>query len=337
MPKPPPRACRSTPGWSAPSPGPWTRLPAGPPGFSVGPAPGSPVTRAADLRHLHQRPPQETDTTMSHWEFPGSEPIEAVIDLAAGSVALTARATDVTTVSLAPSRFGRNADKLLSEVRVSFENGRLEVTGPKRTGLWRGYPGLDLTVTLPQGSRCAVRTASADVTCTGELAELDAHTASGDVTAAAVTRNLQAATASGDVRAEETGEAADVRTVSGDVRITRAGGDIQARTASGDVTIATAAGSATATTASGDIRIGNMASGRADVNTASGDVVVGVARDVGVYLDLASLSGSVTSQLEDAEPSEDVTLEVRCRSLSGDIRIARASSSASDRQVEPAG
>ena len=275
---------------------------------------------------------------MSHWEFPGSEPIEVFIDLAAGSVALTAKATDVTTVSLAPPRFGRNADKLLSEVRVSFENGRLEVTGPKRTGLWRGYPGLDLTVTLPQGSRGAVRTASAGVTCTGELAELDAHTASGDVTAAAVTRNLQAATASGDVRAEETGEIADVRTVSGDVRIARAGGDVRARTASGDVSIATAAGSATVNTASGDVRIGSMASGQADVNTASGDVVVGVARGAGVYLDLASLSGSVTSRLEDAEPSEDVTLEVRCRSLSGDIRIARASSSGADRrQAEPAG
>jgi len=275
---------------------------------------------------------------MSHWEFPGSEPIDAFIELAGGSVALTAKATDATTVSLAPSRFSRNADKLLSEIRVSFDNGRLEVVGPKRTGLWRGYPGLDLTVTLPEGSRCAVRTASADVICTGELAELDAQTASGDVTAAAVTRNLQATTASGDVRADETGAMADIRTVSGDVRIARAGGDIQARTASGDVHIATAAGSATMTTASGDVRIGSMASGRADVNTASGDVVVGVARDVGVYLDLASLSGSVTSQLEDAEPSEDVTLEVRCRSLSGDIRIARASSAGTDRrQVEPAG
>jgi hypothetical protein len=272
---------------------------------------------------------------MSHWEFPGSEPIDVSIDLAAGSVALTAGATDATTVSLTPSRFGRNADKLVSEVRVSFDNGRLEVVGPKRTGLWRGYSGFDLTVSLPQGSRCAVRTASADVTSSGELAELDAHTASGDVTATAVTRNLQAVTASGDVRAEETGAMADVRTVSGDVRIAR-GGDIHARTASGDVNIGTDAGSATVTTASGDVRIGTMASGRADVNTASGDVVVGVARDVGVYLDLASLSGSVTSQLEDAEPSEDVTLEVRCRSLSGDIRITRASSAGADRrQVEP--
>jgi len=275
---------------------------------------------------------------MPTWEFPGSEPIDVFIDLAGGSVALTAVATEVTTVSLTPSRFGRQADKLLSEVRVSFDSGRLEVAGPKRTGLWRGYPGFDLAVTLPQGSRCAVRTASADVTCTGELAELDAHTASGDVTAAAVSRNLQAATASGDVRAEQTGEIADVRTVSGDVRIARAGGDFHARTASGDVSIATAAGSATVNTVSGDVRIGSMAHGRADVNTASGDVIVGVARDVGVYLDLASLSGSVTSRLEDAEPSEDVTLEVRCRSLSGDIRITRASSAGvGRRQAEPAG
>jgi Toastrack DUF4097 len=275
---------------------------------------------------------------MSHWEFPGSEPIDAFIELAGGSVALTAKATDATTVSLAPSRLSRNADKLLSEIRVSFDNGRLEVVGPKRTGLWRGYPGLDLTVTLPEGSRCAVRTASADVSSTGELAELDAQTASGDVSAAAVTRNLQATTASGDVRADETGEMADIRTVSGDARIAWAGGDIQARTASGDVNVATAAGSVTMTTASGDVRIGSMATGRADVNTASGDVVVGVARDVGVYLDLASLSGSVTSQLEDAEPSEGVTLEVRCRSLSGDIRIARASSANTGRrQAESAG
>ncbi len=275
---------------------------------------------------------------MSHWEFPGAEPIDVAIDLAAGSVALAAKTTEATTVSLTPSRSSRNADKLISEVRVSFDNGRLEVAGPKRTGLWRGYAGFDLTITLPEGSRCAVRTASADITATGELAELDAYTASGDITAATVTSNLQAVTASGDVRAEQTGISAETRTVSGDIRVTRAGGDIRARTVSGDVSIASAAESAAVTTVSGDVRIGGMAAGRADVNTASGDVEVGVARDVGVYLDLSSLSGSVTSQLEEAQPSDDVPLEVRCRTLSGDIRIVRAPSAEADRRrVEQAG
>src|SRR5215831_8376516 len=318
MPKPPPRACRSTPGWSAPSPARWTRPQAGPPGLSAGRVTGSPVTRAAEVRHIHQRAPHETDTTMSHWEFPGSDPVDVFVDLAAGSVALAARPTDVTTVSLTPSRFGRNADRLISEVRVTFENGRLEVVGPKRTGLWRGYPGLDLTITLPEGSRCAVRTASADITGTGQLAELDAHTASGDITAATVTGSFQAVTASGDIRAEETGTTAELRAVSGDIRVTRAGGDIRARSASGDV------------------RIGSMARGRADVNTASGDIVVGVAPGVGVYLDLSSLSGSVTSGLEETQPSDHVPLEVRCRTLSGDVRIIRAPS-ADRRRAEQAG
>ena len=273
---------------------------------------------------------------MSHWEFPGSDPVDVFVDLAAGSVALAARPTDVTTVSLTPSRLGRNADRLISEVRVTFENGRLEVVGPKRTGLWRGYPGLDLTITLPEGSRCAVRTASADITGTGQLAELDAHTASGDITAATVTGSFQAVTASGDIRAEETGTTAELRAVSGDIRVTRAGGDIRARSASGDMSIASAAESAAVETVSGDVRIGSMARGRADVNTASGDIVVGVAPGVGVYLDLSSLSGSVTSGLEETQPSDHVPLEVRCRTLSGDVRIIRAPS-ADRRQAEQAG
>src|SRR3989442_4553103 len=101
MPRLPPRASRSTPGWSAPSPGRWTRPPAGPPGAGAcrEPATGSPVMHAAELRHIHQRH-YETDTTMSHWEFPGAEPIDVAIDLTAGSVALAAKTTEATTVSL---------------------------------------------------------------------------------------------------------------------------------------------------------------------------------------------------------------------------------------------
>jgi hypothetical protein len=68
-----------------------------------------------------------------------------------------------------------------------------------------------------------------------------------------------------------------------------------------------------------------VAAGRSDVQTVSGDIVVGVAEGVGVYLDLASVTGSTTSQLEETTASDDVPLEVVCRAVSGDIRIARAS------------
>jgi hypothetical protein len=260
---------------------------------------------------------------MPEWEFPGSDPIDVLIDLASGRVALDAGAVTTTTVTVTPSRFSRNAERLVSEVRVTFDGGRLEVAGPKRTGLSRGHAGFDVTITLPEGSRCAARTASADITCTGDLAVLEAHTASGDLTAASVTGHLQAETSSGDVRLDETG-LAEIRTASGDVRLARARDDVSVRTASGDVHLTSAAGSVTAITASGDVRLARVARGSTEVSTASGDMVIGVAAGAGVYLDLSSAVGSITSQLNEAEPSDDVALQIKCRSASGDIRITRA-------------
>lgn len=261
---------------------------------------------------------------MAHWEFPGSDPIDVFIDLAAGRVVLTAEPADVTTVELTASWPGRG-ERVIPDVQVSFNDGRLEVIGPRRSGLWRGNTGLDLTVTMPPGSRCAVRTASAGVSFTGDVGDLDVRTASGDVTAAAVTGHVQVETASGDIRVGEAGVGADMRTAGGDVRLARAGGDVKVRTASGDVTIGSAAAAVMIQTASGDVRIGSIAAGHTDVTTASGDIVVGVAPGAGVYLDLASVTGSATSQLDEAEASDDVPLQVTCRAVSGDIRITRAS------------
>jgi DUF4097 and DUF4098 domain-containing protein YvlB len=260
---------------------------------------------------------------MPHWEFPGSDPIDAAVDLPSGRITLDAAPVPATTVHVTPSRSSRNAEKMIDEVRVTFDGGRLEVAGPRRPGLFRGHAAFDVTITLPEGSHCRARTASADINCKGDLAELDAHTASGDVTADGVTGHLKAETASGDVRLGETGSA-EIRTASGDVRLTRAHGDISVRTASGDVNISGAAGSVTAMTASGDFRLASVARGSTQVSTASGDMAIGVASGASVYLDLASVTGSVTSQLDETGPSDDVALELRCRTASGDIRITRA-------------
>ncbi len=261
---------------------------------------------------------------MAKWEFPGSDPIDVFIDLAAGRMVLAAHPTDVTTVELTPSRPGRG-EALLSDIRVTFGDGRLEIVGPRRSGLWRSHAGLDLAVMVPAGSRCLVRTASGDVSCTGDVGELDVHTASGDVMAGTITGYTKIETASGDVRLDEVGTDADLHTASGDVQLERAGGAVTVRTASGDVNIGSAGGPVTVTTSGGDVELGSVAAGRTDVKTVSGDIVVGVAAGVGVYLDLASLTGAVTSQLDETGASDDVPLEVVCRAVSGDIRIARAS------------
>lgn len=262
---------------------------------------------------------------MTSWEFPGSEPIDILIDVASGSIAVSAEPADRTTVLLEAS--GRGGDLLLSEVSVTFSQGRLEIIEPKdvRNRL-RGHPRLDVTVTAPADSSCVLHTASADVSCMGRLAGLEARTASGDVTAGSVTGPLEVRTASGDVWLERTGATAEFNTASGDVQLRQADGDVSVHTASGDVSIGQAAASVHVQTASGDTRVGSAAAGEVSTKTASGDTQVGVAAGVGVYLDLSSLTGTISSELDETGGHDDVGLQVSCRSVTGGIRITRAES-----------
>lgn len=273
---------------------------------------------------------------MTTWEFPGSDPIEAVINLASGTIAIAAEPVEATTVSLLPSRHGKDADRLISEVRVSFDDGRLEISGPKGLGLRRSS-SLDLTVRMPPQSRCTVRAASADISCLGELAELDARTASGDVMAASVSGPVQITTASGDVWLEDAASDADVHTASGDLTLISAGGDVTVNTASGDVRLGAASASVAVRTASGDVRLESVQAGHIDANTVSGDVAVGVVPGTGVYLDLSSMTGDIKSQLDDDPAGDgDVPLRLSCRTVTGDIRVSRASAPRIQPRHQPA-
>jgi DUF4097 and DUF4098 domain-containing protein YvlB len=265
---------------------------------------------------------------MSNWEFPGSEPIEIVIDVTAGSVAVAAEAAQATTVRVEGN--GRNGERLLSELKVSFSQGRLEIIEPTSArSLLRGHAGLEVTVTAPAGSSCMVRTASADVSCLGRLGELDVRTASGDVTAASVAGRLQVRTASGDVWLERADGTVQVKTASGDVQLRQAEGDVTMQTASGDVAIGRAAASVQVQTASGDARVGSVSAGEVSMNTASGGIQVGVAPGAGVYLDLSSLTGTISSELDETDGGDgDVRLQVSSRSVTGGIRITRADQAA---------
>jgi hypothetical protein len=263
---------------------------------------------------------------MASWEFPGSDPIDLIINLGAGSVAVSAEPTEVSTVSLRSSKHGSKADQQIGEVQVTFTEGRLEIIQPKSSGFLRGNPGLELTVKVPSESDCSVRTASADVACVGDLARLDARTASGDVTAASVSGAVDVNTASGDVWLENAGATVGVRTASGDIRLRQAAGDVALHTASGVVSVGPAGASVQAFTASGDVQIGSAASGEANVKTVSGDAQIGVAAGAGVYLDLSSVTGRIKSHLEETDSDSDVSLRVICRTVSGDIKITRAES-----------
>lgn len=237
---------------------------------------------------------------MSSWEFPADHPVELEMHILSGGVTVTAAATRTATVTLIGDRPGGGEDV---SARVEFDDGTLSVSA--KDGPEPGRQGsIDATVVLPEGSSCLVDTVSADVRCSGELAAIDIRTISGDIGAEQVSGLARVHTASGDVYLGAAGTA-KAQTSSGDVSIGRTG-DVNVRTASGDVGIETAAGR------------------QVEVKSSSGDIGVGVLPGMGVYLDLSSVSGTVSSELEPAEEADGAEMTLSCRTISGDVRVRRA-------------
>jgi DUF4097 and DUF4098 domain-containing protein YvlB len=269
---------------------------------------------------------------MTTWDFPSNEPADIRISSwPSGSVAVSGDQTDTITVRVVPTRSG--GQDLLDQVRVSFDDGRLTITGPEERGFFRRNGGLDLTVTAPAGSGCEARTASADVACVGDLGALTVRSASGDVTVASARERVVVKTASGDVAVGKAGGDVDIDTASGDAQVTSVRGDLWAKTVSGDVMIGTCDGSVSANTTSGDVHLRDCASGQVEMASISGDLTVAVRRGLGIYLDLSTMSGSVRSDLDAGETAgasdeQQATLTVKCRTISGDIVIRKGQAAA---------
>lgn len=229
-----------------------------------------------------------------------------------------------------------------SRVELRERDGRYEilVDVPSKTGRGFGFSvsfgrqGITCRVRCPEGSALEARTRSADVEASGRLGDVSVQTASGDVHLRRVDGRLSTKSASGDVRAEFVAGRATVQSASGDVELGEVQGDLRVNSVSGDVSVGVAEGDVSATTVSGDQAHENVAGGSVAVNSVSGDVRVAVRRGSRVYLDCTSVSGDTRSELElSGESTGDGSLvEIRAKTVSGDITIARASASANDAQ-----
>jgi DUF4097 and DUF4098 domain-containing protein YvlB len=274
---------------------------------------------------------------MTSWDFGSEDAVEISIDdWGSGSIVVAGEPTSTVTVEVVPSHRGADIDELLAQVRVSFEDGQLYIKGP-RAATFRRKKGLDLTISAPEGSSCAAKTISADLSCVGELSVVSFQTASGDLTAASVADGITVRSASGDVLLDRVGGTVSIHTASGDVQATRVDGDVRINAASGDIKIGSCGGAVAIHTASGDVHLDAVGAGRVELVSASGDLEIGVLPGFGVYMDLASNSGDIRSDLDASDGSEAddesaAALQISCRTLSGDIRITKSRGMA----VEPA-
>ncbi|MFC7987259.1 DUF4097 family beta strand repeat-containing protein [Streptomyces sp. NPDC057336] len=156
----------------------------------------------------------------------------------------------------------------------NFVGGDVWVNGVKINGnttVVTGSTPIEITATVPPGSRVIGRTHSANIETFGSLALVSGHTRTGDLWVYDAEK-VTASTQSGDITVEKSADI-NAETQSGDVKLNRT--DVaDANTMSGDIQIRDFGGTARLKSMSGDIRVHATAGGDIDAYTMSGDVEV---------------------------------------------------------------
>jgi DUF4097 and DUF4098 domain-containing protein YvlB len=167
------------------------------------------------------------------------------------------------------------------------------------------------------------------------LGEVSARSASGDIKLETVAKKIQAKSASGDISVRTVEVGGSIGTVSGDLDVGRVEGTLSARSVSGDARFRAVRAPLNLSTTSGDAEIESVEAGDVRVQSVSGDVRIGVARGTRVFIDAASVSGTLSSELglADDEPASDGTeteadpapvVPLHVKTVSGDVSLVRA-------------
>ena len=277
--------------------------------------------------------------------FATPAPISVTVDLVAGDIRVIGSERTDAVVDVRPRTDSNDRDvKAAAQARVDFTDGKLTVKVPKPLQIYfAGRVGtVDVTIQVPSGSDVRGTTMHGDLRAEGRLgacwlktyhgdislheaASLRLSTTHGQVTADRVAGDAHV-TGSGDIQLAEVSGTANVKNLNGPSWIGQVGGDLHVNSAHGDISIDRAGSAVVARTAYGSVRIHDVARGSVVLQTASGEVEVGIRAGTAAWLDVKSSLGNVHNSLEaTAQPEQPAeTVQVRARTLDGDIIIRRA-------------
>ena len=278
---------------------------------------------------------------MYTFETPG--PTTLVVRSGAGDVRVTAEETARTTIELTP--LNAAGEDAVAEARVEQQRHGIVVDIPRhRGGLFRPHPSVGIAITIPAGSTLEVKAESADITATGTFAEALVTTGSGEVQVGDVTGSaklksgsgtvsagrvgqaLAVSTGSGNVLVDHSGRSATVTVGSGDIRIGQVAGEVLTKTGSGDVEVDRLDGTLVTKSGSGDLVVRRAASGAVKANGASGSITIGVEEGTAAWLDVSTLTGRVTQELDQTGAPTDgqQRVEITAHTVSGNLRVHRS-------------
>jgi DUF4097 and DUF4098 domain-containing protein YvlB len=307
--------------------------------------PFSSATRSWITVNIHRKDVTMTDTPQDHEGFneratggPSGSAHERVetyspagalhARLATTSGDIVVRASDSPNVTVTLRASSPKYDYLLDAADVIFDAASNTLTirtlpkgvsmssrglriGPPRSWLEFGSSDLDVELEVPRGTALDVATVSGDTSLIGSLGVVTVKSVSGDVIANDTSDALEVQTASGDV-------------ISGHVLTT-----LKCKSSSGDVVCHGAAADTEIISASGDVVLSADQPGSIIVRNVSGDVVVRVARGLAVDINGNTVSGSLASNIDldgdGGDTTSDEELVIKITTVSGDIRIAKAS------------
>lgn len=273
--------------------------------------------------------------------FHTPEPVRLRVEIWEGTISVSALETDTTSVEMTADDAGQ---ELLARATVEQRGSDIFIHVPKsRGGLFRRSRGIEAAISVPIGSAVSVQTASADVELVGVLGDVQVSTASGDaeiehadsaivrtgsgdVNIGSVNADCTVKSGSADVSIGRVGGNCDLLSGSGDVDVDSVGGRLSVKTGSGDVVVKSGGGDVDALAGSGDVELHRVERGRVKAKTGSGDIAIGVANGTAAYLDIMTVSGDVSSQLDGADSPADgeQTVEISVMSGSGDVLLQRA-------------
>ena len=269
---------------------------------------------------------------MHVFETPGSVSLQ--VKLPSGRVLVTTADEPRTTVEVVA--VGRRGQDAIDEIEVTMDErlGRYAVKVEQKDRFrwgpiqitWGG--DFECRIVCPPGTDLDFGGGSTKLRSDGELGEVSVRTASGDIRLESVRGDLQVKTASGDISVDTIASQASLVTVSGDLGVARVDASLTARAVSGDVTIGGISGPLALSTTSGDVDIKSVAGGDVRVQTVSGDVRVGIAPGTRTWIDAASVSGRLESELgldqEPAAETDEAVVPLHVKTVSGDVSIVRA-------------
>ena len=277
--------------------------------------------------------------------FSTPTPIDLAINLQVGAIQVVASDRADTVVTVSPSGSRTTDLRGVEATKVSFEDQRLTIIGPKPRISWIG-PGpadsVDIRVELPAGSRLTAEIAVGDVRTTGRLGatrikcatgavDVDAtddlwlRVSHGGTTIGSVDGSADITAAYGQIRVGSVSGDALFRSSYGGIQVGESGGDVEAKLSYGDLEITRALASVSAKTAFGAIDLGEVSSGSIELQSGFGSVGIGVRAGVPAWLDLSSKNGRVSNELEgDAAPAADEqTVSIRVRVQGGTVTVRR--------------